>query len=78
MAYQDHIASDPAILAGKPVIKGTRVPLSSILNFLAAGQSIEVILEAFPSVTKDDVYAVIQFAASAAQDDVPLLTKKSA
>lgn len=53
---------DPRICHGKPVIRGTRVLVSTILGALAAGDKVEVILEDYPSISEDDVAAALEFA----------------
>jgi len=63
---------DPAVCAGNPVIKGTRVPVRTILASLAEGTTVKEILEDFPSLTEKDVRAVIAFAAASAEEDLPL------
>ena len=57
---------------GAPVIKGTRVTLRTVLASLAEGATIEQILIDFPTLTEDDVRAVIAFAAASAEEDVPI------
>ncbi len=49
MKWQDYITSDPEILAGKPIVKGTRLSVKFILNLLAEGWSVEQILENYPN-----------------------------
>jgi len=71
MTYQDRIVSDPAICGGQPVIRGTRVLLRVILGYLAHGESIDLIPREFPSLTEEDVRAVISFAAASASEDLP-------
>lgn len=71
MTYHDRIVSDPAICGGQPVIRGTRVLVRVILGYLAHGEPTEVILREFPSLTEDDVRAVITFAAASASEDLP-------
>lgn len=71
MTYQEHIVRDPAICAGQPVIRGTRVLVRTLLSYLAHGDSVETILQEFPTVSADDVRAVIAFAAAAASEDLP-------
>jgi uncharacterized protein (DUF433 family) len=67
----DRIASDPDVMFGKPVIKGTRVPVEHVLRKLGAGQSVEGILEDHPHLSEADVYAAVRFAADyMAQEDV--------
>lgn len=56
------ITMDPDICNGRPVIAGTRIPVQTILEFLGAGDSIEDVLEEYPSLERDDVYAAIRFA----------------
>ena len=72
MKYQDRITRDPAICGGEPVMKGTRFTIRSILASLAEGDGIEDIVRDFPSLTPDDVRAVIAFAAASAEEDLPL------
>ena len=70
--YSRFIVRDPAICGGAPIIKGTRVTLRTILASLADGESVEEILADFPSLTEDDVRAVIAFAAVSAEEDIPI------
>ncbi|MHB8482965.1 MAG: DUF433 domain-containing protein [Nitrospiria bacterium] len=72
MDYQKRIVRDLKICGGEPVIKGTRVTLHTILASLAEGATIQEILEDFPTLTEEDVRAVIAFAAASAEDDLPL------
>jgi uncharacterized protein (DUF433 family) len=71
MIYQDRIVRDPAICGGQPVIRGTRVLVRVILGYLAHGEPVEVILREFPSLAKEDVRAVVAFAAASASEDLP-------
>ena len=57
----DRIQIDAAICHGKPVIKGTRVLVSNILSSLASGESIENILEDYPNIIKEDIFAALSF-----------------
>jgi uncharacterized protein (DUF433 family) len=59
----DRIALDPAVMLGKPVIRGTRVTVEQILRELGAGMSVEEILAAHPRLTADDIRAAQAFAA---------------
>jgi uncharacterized protein (DUF433 family) len=70
--YTRFIVRDPAICGGVPVIKGTRVTLRTVLASLAEGASIQEILADFPTLKKEDVRAVIAFAAVSAEEDLPL------
>ena len=58
----DRIDIHPDICNGRPVIAGTRIPVQTIMEFLGAGDSIDEVLEAYPSLKREDVYACIQFA----------------
>ncbi len=71
MTYRERIVRDPAVCAGQPVIRGTRVLVRVVLGYLAHGETTEAILRDFPSLTADDVRAVIAFAAAAAGEDLP-------
>jgi len=64
------IQSNPKIMMGKPVIAGTRITVEIILEKLAAGESIEQILDAHPRLTKRSIYAALDFAAQALKADV--------
>lgn len=57
----DRISIEPEICNGRPVIKGTRIPAQTILEFLGAGDSIEDVLNEYPSLTREDVLACIQY-----------------
>ena len=73
------IVSDPAVLMGKPVVSGTRITVELILEKLAAGETIEQILEAHPLLTREGVSAALAFAAEALRADVlyPLITESN-
>lgn len=60
--YRERVTTDPRVLAGKPVITGTRIPVSLILNLLAHGYDIAQVLEAYPNLVEDDVRAAIAYA----------------
>lgn len=56
------ITVNPKIMCGKPVIKGTRIPVYLILNLLAAGYGFERIIKAYPQLTKEDIKAALNYA----------------
>lgn len=56
------IQIDPAVCHGKPVVRGTRVLVSTILGALSGGDSVEIVLEDYPTVTREDVAAALEFA----------------
>lgn len=59
----DRVVCDPEICHGKPTVKGTRVMVQGVLEFLGAGDSIEEVLEAYPGISREDVLACIASAA---------------
>ena len=64
----ERITINPKIMVGKPVIRGTRLTVEYILGLLAHGISIEEILEEYPGLVKDDIYACLFFASKTLQD----------
>ena len=70
--YSDFIVRDPKICGGRPVIKGTRVPLRTVLASLAEGDTIEDLLKDFPTLSEEAVRAVIAFAAASTEEDLPV------
>lgn len=60
---RDRIEINPDILLGKPVVRGTRIPVYIIVNLIAQGKSVEYILGEYPDLTKEDIRATLAFAA---------------
>ena len=60
--WKNYIASDPEVLRGKPRVKGTRIPVSLVLGYLAAGQSADQIIAEFPDLTRDRIAACLDYA----------------
>lgn len=67
---QDMIVSDPNIMMGKPVIRGTRITVESIVERIGAGETVEAIVDAHPRLSREAVLAAISFAAQALRADV--------
>jgi uncharacterized protein (DUF433 family) len=65
--WKDHIVSDPTILRGKPRLKGTRIPVSLVLGYLAAGSSVDQIIAEFPDLTRDQIAACLDYARDLAE-----------
>jgi uncharacterized protein (DUF433 family) len=63
MNYQDIITIEPGKRSGKPCIRGTRMTVSDVLEYLAGGMSFDEILSDFPELTMDDIRACLAFAA---------------
>ena len=74
--WTKHIESNPDKLYGKPVIKNTRIPVNIILEKLGAGDSVENLLDAYPSITKEDISACLLFAAVTVKNEI-IVTKAS-
>lgn len=62
MKVFDRIEINPRICNGKSVIKGTRIPISVILELIAEGKSWQAILDGYPELTRDDIYAALHYA----------------
>ena len=63
--YRDRITQDPAIMVGKPVVKGTRIPVERVLAHLAGNPDLEGLFAAYPELTIEDVQAVLRYAQDA-------------
>src|SRR5580693_9615926 len=64
MTWQDRISVNPAVRSGKPCIKGTRITVYDLLEYLAGGMTEDEILSDFPDLTRDDIRATLAFAAA--------------
>ncbi|MBV8780071.1 MAG: DUF433 domain-containing protein [Phycisphaerae bacterium] len=62
MEWQLHITADPAVLMGKPVIKGTRISVELVLECLGRGWTIDDILRQYPHLTREGVTACVDYA----------------
>ncbi len=61
-ALLSRITIDPVVCHGKPVIRGKRYPVESMLEYLAGGDTVETLLRHFPDLERDDLLACIEFA----------------
>lgn len=68
--YQNHINIDPNVMLGKPVIKGTRIPVELIVRKIGEGAFTEDLLDAYPNLTKEDVQAAFLYAADNLANEV--------
>jgi len=66
----ERITTNPEVFGGKPCIRGLRFPVSRLLGLMAAGQTPEEILEAYPYLEAEDIRAAIQYAAFLADEQV--------
>ncbi len=73
----ERIVVDPKIMVGKPVIRGTRIPVDAIIKRLAEGMSIKEILEEYPNLTEEDIRAALEYAAKvvSGEEIIPLVEK---
>lgn len=69
--WRDHIASTPDVIRGKPRIKGTRIPVSLILGYLAAGKTVQEIIADLPDLEETHIVACLQYARELAEFEVP-------
>jgi uncharacterized protein (DUF433 family) len=74
MRWQEHITVDPNVCHGVACIRGTRVPVSVILDNLAAGLPVGEILKSYPSLSEEAVQAAIAYAADLARERVVAMT----
>ena len=72
MTWRNYIESTPEVLRGKPRIKGTRIPVSLILGYLADGHTIEEIIDEFPDLTREHVAACLDYARELAEFEVSI------
>lgn len=70
MNWKDYIVTNPGICHGQACIKGTRVLVSVVLDNLAAGHSIDNILESYPPLTSESVHAAIAYAADLSRERI--------
>jgi uncharacterized protein (DUF433 family) len=66
----DRIEINPAILQGKPVVRGTRIPVEAILRKLSEGATEADLIDAYPRLTHEDIHAALRYAADAIAHDV--------
>ncbi len=67
---EELIVADPKVMMGKPVVAGTRITVELILEKLAAGETMEQLLDAHPRLTREAVLAALDFAVRTLKDDV--------
>ena len=78
MDWWHYIHSDPEILGGKPVVKGTRLSVEFLLGLFAAGWSEQQVLENYPTLTLEALRAVFAFAAESMREDIVYTLSKAA
>jgi uncharacterized protein (DUF433 family) len=68
--WQDRVAIDPDIHHGDPCIKGTRIPVAMVVGSLADGMNFDEILQAYPQLTQEDLYAALAYAAEVMRQEI--------
>lgn len=76
MDWREHIVVDPAVLVGKPIVKGTRISVELLLDRLADGWSYADILSAYPHLTREQVQAAVAFASELFKEERFVATAK--
>lgn len=76
--WPKHIHADPAILSGKPVVKGTRLATDFIVGLFAAGWTDQQVLESYPTLTPTTLRAVFAFAAEGLREEALFVIKAAA
>ena len=70
MNIQDRIETKPEVMLGKPVIKGTRIPVELIVRKLGEGASIEDLLDGYPNLRREDIQAALIYAADTLSNEI--------
>jgi uncharacterized protein (DUF433 family) len=69
MDWRSRIVADPDVLVGKPVIKGTRISVELVMDLLAAGYTIDQIIEQYDHLTREDIQACLAYAKEVVQSE---------
>ena len=70
--WREHIESKPGVLRGKPRIKGTRIPVSLVLGYLATDYSVDGLLGEFPDLSRESIAACLDYARELSEFEVPV------
>lgn len=70
--HHDRIETNPNVMLGKPVIKGTRVPVGLIVRKLGEGASVEDLLDGYPNIKKEDIQAALIYAADTLSNELTI------
>ena len=70
--WKEYIVSTPSVLRGKPRIKGTRIPVSLILGYLAAGYTIKKIIKELPDLAEEQIAACLDYARQLSEFEVAI------
>jgi uncharacterized protein (DUF433 family) len=69
MDWRDRITSDPKVLTGKPVVRGTRIAVEQVIELLGQGWQESEVIEAFPNLTHDDILACLTYAGAVLKNE---------
>lgn len=78
MDYTKHIETKPGVLGGKPIIRGQRISVEMVLSFLAAGWSVDQVLEEYPTITREDIQAIFALAYELVSEERYIIESKVA
>ena len=73
MSYSDYITTDPAIMVGKPIIKGTRITVELVIKKMGEGATVADLLKSYPHLKEEEILAAIQYAAAVLANEEILL-----
>ena len=73
MELQERVEINPAVMLGKPVIRGTRIPVELVIRKLGEGATEEDLLDAYPRLTREDIQAALMYAADTLAHETILL-----
>jgi uncharacterized protein (DUF433 family) len=76
MTRYDHITFDKSILGGKPILKGSRISVEVILEWIASGATIEKIIESFPHLTREAVIEAVLYAKDSLKNEIYIESTK--
>ena len=77
MGYTSRIITDPSVMLGKPVVKGTRITVELILRKLSEGMTVDQILGSYPHLSKEDIYASLNYASDLIANEEIIFPKAS-
>ena len=77
MDYTNRIITDPSVMLGKPVVKGTRITVELILRKLSGGMTVDQILGSYPHLSKEDIYASLNYASDLIANEEIIFPKAS-
>lgn len=77
MVYKERVVSDPNIMLGKPIIRGTRITIELIVRKLSEGMSADEVIEAYPHLKKEDILAALSYCADVVSKEELIETSHS-